>query len=289
MSAQHEQAPQPFIMTENLRMHLNSQSIDSATLPEKLDRFFSLFEPTITLAENLINARANPQEVVLMLCARLDALASCNAREDQPNRQSFIRLLTDYSGHRDLMESVSVGDLYYELGYHRWLSEGLVPKPGRLTRFSRVNDPIIHLLDRSGIPLTCEAVQKLLTRLMSAISQDFRCRPGQPRWKPVMEKPKSITRNLIARFKGPKDEELRQNLGPAIEPLLQRKTLAAILYENFRNAAIHGLKVPFNEIPFFRAREPYWESLYADYYPPFLFVKFPGRFLVEVLRNCIEH
>jgi len=137
-------------------------SVKPPNLAERLERFFNLFEPTIKLAEDLIAARSNSQEVVLLLCARLDALASCTGREDQSNRQAFTHLLVNYAGHRDLMCSVSAGDLYYELGYHRWLAEGMIPKPGRLYRFSRLNDPIIHLLDRSGIPLTVETVHRLL-------------------------------------------------------------------------------------------------------------------------------
>jgi len=49
------------------------------------------------------------------------------------------------------METVSEavpGDLYYGLGFHRWLAEGMIPKPGRLFRFSDLDDPIISLLDR---------------------------------------------------------------------------------------------------------------------------------------------
>jgi len=126
-------------------MASNSQPDQSENLAERLDRFFGLFQPTIELAENLIRSKANAQEIVLLLCARLDALASCLAREDQSSRQSFIHMLVNYSGHRGLMQSVSAGDLYYELGYHRWLAEGLIPKPGRLHRFSRLNDPILSL------------------------------------------------------------------------------------------------------------------------------------------------
>lgn len=56
------------------------------TFQEKLEAFFSLFEPTLQLAEQLMKARTNAQEIVLILCARLDAAASCIVREDQPNR-----------------------------------------------------------------------------------------------------------------------------------------------------------------------------------------------------------
>jgi hypothetical protein len=260
----------------------------SATLAARVERFFSLFQPTIGLVENLIKAKTNPQEVVLLLCARLDALASCLAREGQSNRQSFVRLLVNYSGHRDLMENVSAGDLYYELGYHRWLAEGLIPNPGRLHRFSRVNDPVLNLLDRSGVPLTVEAAERLFTRLMRVLTANFRCRRGQPTRKPMVGKPKLIIAKVLAEFRNSRDAGLRENLAAAIQPLLETKTLAGLLYENFRNNAIHGAWVKFDEATFFRARQPHWEPLYSPYYPPFMFVKFPAPFLLELVFNCVK-
>jgi len=258
-------------------------------MEERLDRFFSLFHPTIELAEKLIQSKANPQDVVLLLCARLDALGSCMAREDQSNRQSFIHLLVNYGGHRNLMKSVSAGDLYYELGYHRWLADGLIPKPGRLHRFSRLNDPVLDLLDRSGIELTVEAAERLFTRLMRALTASFRCTPGQPTTKAMVGKPQLITEKMLAQFHKSKDAELLQKLGVALQPLLETKTLAAKLYEGFRNSAIHGAWVELDdEETFFRARQPYWEPLYSPTYPPFMFVKFPAPFLVELVSNCIK-
>jgi hypothetical protein len=269
-------------------MTANRTMVEFSNLTERLEGFFSLFQPTIELAEKLIETKVNAQELVLLLCARLDALASCTSREDESNRQSFIRLVVNYGGHRDLMEGVSAGDLYYELGYHRWLTEGLIPKPGRLTRFSHVNDPILHLLERSGIPLTVGAVQILLTRLMRVIENSFRCRPGQPLRKPMIGPPKAVMDKIRREFSRSRDVELRDNLEGAIRPLLEAKTIGTLLYGNFRNGAVHGLKVQFDENTFFKGQKPYWEPLHSKYYPPFMFVKFPGPFLLDLLRNCTK-
>lgn len=262
-----------------------------ATLPtpqEKLDTFFSLFEPTLQLAEQLMKAKNNAQEIVLLLCARLDAAASCIAREDQPNRQSFTQLLINYSGYRDLMSSVSLGDLYYELGFHRWLAEGMIPKPGRLFRFSDLDDPIISLLDRSGIALTSEAAQHFFARIMRVLAANYRCRPGQPHRKPAIAKPKSITAKLEAKFKSSRNADLPRHIGEAVQPLLERETVAGLLYSGFRNNAVHGVKVKLEEAAFFRATQPYWEPMYSDYYRPFMTIRFPGPFLLELLRNCVR-
>lgn len=262
-----------------------SRPMDLAT---SLEAFYSLFRPTIELTESLVAARSNPQEVILLLCARLDALASSMASDDQSNRNAFVHLLVNYSGHRDLMESVSAGDLYYELGYHRWLSGGMIPKPGRLHRFSRINDPILHLLDRSGIPLTAEAAQRLFTRAMKAIEKNFRCRPGQPNRKPMSGKRNAVMAALSAEFQASREADLKENLEEAFRQVLEDKTILNILYDKFRNSVVHGLKVEIDEDIFFTLKRPYWESLHTELYPSFLFVKFPAQFLVELLRNCLR-
>ena len=47
------------------------------------------FEPTIKLAERLMAAREKAQEGLLLLFARLDAIASNISSEGQSNRDSF--------------------------------------------------------------------------------------------------------------------------------------------------------------------------------------------------------
>lgn len=257
-----------------------------ATLEEALDRYFSLFEPTLALVAELVRQKSHPQEVLLLLCGRIDALASDLVREGEANRQAFLHLLTNYSGHRDLMQRVSTGDVYYELGYHRWLIEGLIPRPGKIYRFSRLNDPIIQLLERSGISLTQHAAHAFLTRIMKALARKFRCTGGQRHKKLTFAKVPVVVAAIEAEFQKSKDAELRQYLAEAVKPVLEWKTAAAILYENFRNEAIHGVQVPLNEKTFFTAMRPYWEPLYSEYYPPFLMLRFPAQFLMEVLQNC---
>ncbi len=204
------------------------------------------------------------------MCARLDALASSIASEDEPNRTAFMRLVTNYGGFRDLMSSVSVGDLYYELGYHHWLAEGLIPKPGRVHKFSDLNDPVVELLDRSGISLTVDAAQALLALAMRTLAVNFGCRPGQRTTKQVAVKPRVVADALEAAFRRSRDPELRQNLVTAFQPLLDKMTVSAILYEKFRNNAVHGVKVEVDEAKFFTADEPFSQPFYSECYPPFL-------------------
>jgi len=104
----------------------------------------------------------------------------------------------------------------------------------------------------------------------------------------MIGKTQLITAMMLAEFQKSKDTELLQKLEEALQPILEAKTLAGLLYEKFRNSAIHGAWVEIDEETFFRARQPYWEPLYSPYYPPFMFVKFPAPFLVELILNCMK-
>lgn len=255
-------------------------------LTDVLDRFIDLFEPTKRLAERLIAENSNPQEILLLLCARLDALASCVARADRGNHDSFIDLVVNYGGHRDLLQSVSLGNLYYELGFHRWLMDGMLPKPGRVVRFSPLDDPIIELLEQSDIPLTCEAARAFITKLIKCIERNFRCRPGQSLKRATIAKLGNVDTALQRDFTRSRIVEPNA-LVKAVRPLLRSVTVSELLYRNFRNQAVHGIEVRLDEKRFFREQIPYWQHLYSDYYGSFMLLNFPAPFLLSLLRNCL--
>jgi hypothetical protein len=90
-------------------------------LDEGLERYFGTLSSTRTLLSDLVRRREHPVETLILLCARLDALASDSSAEGIPSKQAFRRFLEGYSGQKKLFESVSVGDLYYELlGHVTW-------------------------------------------------------------------------------------------------------------------------------------------------------------------------
>jgi hypothetical protein len=91
-------------------------------LKAKIDNFFDQFSSTRELVDGLIRSKSHPQEILILLCSRIDALASNSAREDEPRQKAFTRFVTIYSGKSKTFESVSIGDLYYELDYHLWVA-----------------------------------------------------------------------------------------------------------------------------------------------------------------------
>ena len=122
---------------------------------------------------------------------------------------------------------------------------------------------------------------------MRALASNFRCTPRQSRVRASAVKPGAVIAALQAAFRRPADAELRDNLKNAFQSLLDKKTVAGILYERFRNSAVHGLKVDVDEPTFFAAQEPHWRPLYSEHYPPFLLLTFPAAFLVKLLRTCL--
>jgi hypothetical protein len=253
-----------------------------------LDHFFELFSPTLKLVEHLVASRSNPQEILILLCARLDGLASSSVSEDTSNKQAFVHFLSSYSSQRDIFESVSVGDLYYELAYHRWMLEGTIPKPGRIHRYSRVDDPIIRLLEDSGMPLMVRDAEAFLGRIQKSLRKHFRVMPSQRLAKPALAKVKRVEEVVLGEFRGRRSTVVIEALPNALQPLLDAKRMATILHEKFRSQAIHGAQVLLNESRFFSDEDPYWEPKSSPYFGSYCLVEFPAKFLVTVLRNSLK-
>jgi len=201
-------------------------------------------------------------------------------------RRSFVRFVTRYGSHHVLLRQVS--DLFYELGYHRWLTKGLLEREGRLTRFGPVNDPYLEFVWRSGIPLTVRDVTRLTTRVMSALSRSFRVRPGQHRARAQSASPDVVRAEILAEFEHKRDIELHAALPVALARLIEDATFASLLYTRFRSGAVHELDVRLDERRFFAENTPYWRSLRSGYYGGFLQLEFSAPFLIEMLRSAIK-
>lgn len=236
---------------------------------------------------DLIRRREHPIEALILLCARLDALASDAAPEGITSKQASRQFLEAYSGERGFFESVSVGDLYYELGYHHWLLEGTIPKPGRLFRFSKVNDPVLHLLEDAGLPLVLKDSKTLLETLMRILERNFHVRPQQRRSKPRTIRAATLKTTILTAAKQTRLRRIAEDLPAALGPLIESKKVSALLYERFRCEAIHGATIFLDEERFFAETNPYWAELHSEYYGSFELVEFPAALLLRYLDHCI--
>jgi len=258
-------------------------------LKAKLDNFFDQFSSTRELVDDLVRSKSHPQEILILLCSRIDALASNSAREDEPRQKAFTRFVTIYSGKSKTFESISIGDLYYELDYHLWLLPGMLEKAGRIQTFSRLNDPVLKLLLDSEIALTREEAKKLLERIRQALRKHFRAAPGQPLKKSPLASVREITEVLVDEFRKAHTSASKSALPKALDPLISSKTLARILYERFRCEVIHGGRVLIDEQRFFAERDPYWKPLYSEFYGSFQLIEFPAQFLTSLFSDCIRN
>lgn len=259
------------------------------TLKRALDRFFDQFSSTEELVARLTQSRTHPQEVLILLCSRIDALASGAARDDEPSAKAFARFVETYGGDRRLFSSVSLGDLYYELDYHLWLSPGMIEKAGRIKTFSRVSDPILKLLVDGDIPITLNDAQRLLSQLLVALRKNFRVTPNQRKKGPALSSARSITEAIARELKHKRGAPGEEQLAKCLSPLLASKVVSRVLYERFRCEAIHGGYVRLDNSKFFDEMNPYWKPLESEYYGPFQLIEFPAKFLMALLSNCIDN
>lgn len=162
----------------------------------------------------------------------------------------------------------------------------MIDSPGRVQRYSRADDPVIVLLEDSGIPLTGNDASRLLAGIMKAIRRSFRAVPGQSRAKPYMAKPAAMRDAIVSAFSTPRRTDLAAALPRALGALLDNNRLAAILYREFRSEAIHGGRAFIDEAGFFRRREPYWTTWHFEDVGSAWVVQFPAPFLVNLLRDC---
>lgn len=257
-------------------------------LEEGLASFFDSFSRTLELTDELVESNSHAQEVLILLCSRLDALASSAAREDTPPMAAFTHFVTCYGRHRTFFESVSVGDLYFDLAQHHLLLPAMVQRSGRLVRHSSDDDPIIELLWRSGVPLTEADGERLLSQIMKGLQAGFRVIPGQPKHKRLRARPASVTQAVVEAFRHSRMRDVGDTISEALGPLLRANTLAAILYDDFRCQAIHSGEVYLDERRFFVEDRPYWLRGESEFFGRYVFVQFPAKFLARLVRDCIN-
>jgi len=253
----------------------------------KVRAYFAQYKTTVTLVDKLIQSKSHPQEILILICSRLDALANSIGSDNEGQQKKFVSFITNYGRSSNLFRRVSIGDLYYEIGYHRWILSGLIPQPGRFHIFSDVNREVAILLDESGVDLTQQAADRFLHKIQDCITANFRARWRQSQKKPVSASADEITSALVKGIHGLPNTALA-NLPKAIAPLLNIKTGGAILYQRFRSQVIHGGKVRLDEKKFFVEKRPYWKPLFSEYYGSFLFLEFPALFLSQLLVDSIR-
>ena len=255
-----------------------------------IDEALASYDSTVRLLGDYLKKKANPQEVILLACARLDSLANL-AYPHGGQREKFVRFLSCHSRFRDSLSRISVSDLYFHLRFHLWILPGTIDKPGRLHLFNPDDDrELITLVWQSELPVTQEDIGHFLRFLLRQLSSRFR----------VLEKQSS--KRTSASDSGQLLELLRRRShscrGGAyakaiahVKPLIEKFTLASLLYTKYRCGIIHRHCIPIQESGFFSRALPYWSPFYNGNIQSggFLEVQFPGKFLFNAFVGALSN
>jgi hypothetical protein len=246
------------------------------------------YRDTIALLDDLQAERRYIYEFVLLVCARLDALA--NVGQGVRTRDNFVRFVTRYGVHRREFAQVSVPDLAAQLVGYLWVLPGTIPQPGRLQLLTENDAPLIDVIERSDLPITEEHITAFLSFILAALQATFRIRPGQSKRKQSMASAGDVlatARSYAASYKrGRYVRAVR-----AIEPLVRDASVARRLYRDYRSAAIHEHGFEVDEEGFFRRESMYWRTVYrhpSTELPPGLELQFPATCLRETLSSCLD-
>jgi DNA repair protein RadC len=188
----------------------------------------------------------------------------------------------------ELITRVSVPDLYYEIGYHRWKLSGTIPAPGRLNRVSELDDPFFHLVEDSGLPITLKEIGRLLDTVTRILERAFRAKARQASSKSRISSISALKNVIEDAAKRSRLRQIASRLPQALLPLMNKTSMSNILYERFRCEAIHGASVRIDANRFFSEPEVYWKRIYPIYQGrTYELVEFPAAFLLECLKACI--
>ena len=250
---------------------------------QRLDAALSHFDDTISQLDALLADKRSPQEIVLLACARLDSLANLAYGGQPSSRKAFRQFVSEYSGQKGFFNSLSAGDLYrYFQHYGDLAVGGLVQTPGRIHRFGPESDEFLAFVQDSGIPVTGDSIQRIAHRVASALQSSFRVKPRQSLSKPYMDAKAAISATIAKEFRSPPAARIVS----ALDEVLDKFKASAILYDRYRNRAIHGFRVGLDSAEFFDKAMPFHGEFI--YYAGTVFqLEFPGHYLRNLLSTSL--
>jgi len=255
-------------------------------LKERIEQGFSAYAETLRLVDQLIVSKSNVQEIILLVCARIDSLSHL-MRYSGSDKDRFTHFLARYSYFGRRAWAVSTPDLYDSLCCWRWLLPFYLPAPGRLQVFDQTRDErFINFLWESGVPITDTEVSSLLSFLLRTLKQKYRVVPKQARAKPALDVASGIQKLLARAAATPRRKRILQAL-KFVMPMLKEFSLGALLYKEYRCRVIHEYAVDIDESVFFRGKDVLWRAVYHVWEPdrPALQVVFPAAVLRKLLAT----
>ncbi len=263
-----------------------STSID---LKARVDEAFRGYRETVAMVRDLIKRRQYPQEIILLVCARIDALSHLRDSPDG-DRARFVNFLARYSHLGKQVRQISVPDLYDELCRWWWTLGGFIQLPGRIHLFNPFKDDLfLQFASESAGPITEKDIGRELAFITRTLKEAYRVVPGQHRAKPMLTSPE----DLAATFKSGSTArpEWRAKGVIALQKLVRDFSIGALLYTNYRCGVIHEYKVEIDDEGFFTGTDVGWRSVFYpwDTISRRLCIAFPAAVLLRLLESSVEN
>jgi len=258
-------------------------------IKQRITEAFAEYRSTISLIEELIGKKTHINELILLVCARLDSLANATCQE-KSQKGNFFKFVTSYSNDRDLIAAVSLPDLHNYFARLLWVLPGMIQKPGRFHLFDQVEDAaIVPLVWKSELPITEEHIGSLLRFVLRIIRATYRAVPGQPRKKKHMRQLPELHKELLDTATSYKTQKYVKAI-EAIGPILKDHMVGNLLYTDYRCAVIHDYGFEVDPDLFFKGTTPYYAIFSNEYvdYRQFR-LHFPAAFLLSLLKACLEN
>jgi hypothetical protein len=255
----------------------------------RIEQAFERYQVTLELTERLYSSQANPVEIVLLACSRIDALSNLSATGG-PARERFVQFVTTYGARRPELVKVSVADLYSYLAREYWLLPGTLNTAGSLTEFGSDSSPFLRFLADSGLPLTEDAIRRFLERWSGGVQRRYRTTATQSKAKPSFAGLRGLVDHVDSEIKHSRWKAYAPTLIPAFRTLASGFSIASLLYREIRSGAIHEHAFGLDDTHFFTKPVPYVDTIkHAFDDVLYLGVYIPGRWLLDLFESCVQN
>jgi hypothetical protein len=258
-------------------------------LSDRIKQAFAKYEDTVELLRDLLSRRENAEEIVILACARLDALANLSGSRGRAGDR-FSRFIETYSGKKAQLRRLAVGDLYSYMGREYMLLPLTVPAAGRILNLGGNSLPFLRFLADSGLPLEDDALSRCLRRVSVAIQRKYRTTASQSRTKPTEATVDEFVQHVADDMRQSTWREYEETLTKALRGIASGFRLSSLIYREVRSGAIHEHGFHVNQRRFFSERHPFvgtvrhpWEDTL------YLGVHIPGPWLVDLVAACTRN
>jgi hypothetical protein len=257
------------------------------SIDDRIKAAFDEYRATAALLDGFVQARQHAQELVILVCSRLDALANLAMTQKKSQRDRFVSFLHAYSGRPAELARVLLPNLYFDIFVKFVTLPVTIPVPGRLCSYDMSRDAsFLQFIVDSGVPLTSEDVSKWLHRLSVWLQRKYRTTVTQSKSKPYYDDVRGVTRHLEACSRVYRKGTYALAVA-ALSPILNNFRLADVLYRDYRSRSIHEFAFNTDE-QFFTERGVYvatrfhaWDST------RFLEVCVSAHWLVDLYRETV--